>query len=104
MTLAHPHIARFFDLVFQIIGLMNYGYGTVMFSGTSLISPANGLMVFCLIGFASMSARLLAIWLLEVWPEVAIDDDGVVMDNLKERVGDSQVKLLGVKDREVAET
>jgi hypothetical protein len=93
LTLAHPHFARFLDLVFQIIGLMNYGYGTVMLSGTSLVSPKNGLAVFCLMSFASMSSRLLTIWLLEVWPEAP----ATLQDMVK---GDgSQIELLGVNGR-----
>jgi hypothetical protein len=97
LLLAHPHIARFFDLVFQVIGLMNYGYGT------SLVSPENGLAVFCLMGFASMSSRLLAIWLVEVWPEVPVEDNAIIIDSLKGSDGESTVKLLGVRDREVPE-
>lgn len=103
LLLAHPRIARFFDLVFQVIGLMNYGYGTVMLSGTSLVSPANSLMVFCLMGFASMSSRLLAIWLVEVWPEVPVEDSGIAMGALKEDDGQSADKLLGARSREVPE-
>ena len=104
LLLAHPHIARFFDLVFQVIGLMNYGYGTVMLSGTSLVSPSNSLMVFCLMGFASMSSRLLAIWLVEVWPEVPVEENGIAMGDLNEGDGQSAVKLLGVQSGEMPET
>jgi hypothetical protein len=52
---------------------MNYGYGTVMLSGTTLVSPRNSLVVFCLMGYASVCSRLAAIWLLEVFPDVPND-------------------------------
>lgn len=95
LTLARPHIARFVDLLFQIIGLMNYGYGTVILSGTTLISPVNALTVFCLMGFTSMSARLLAIWLLEVFPEVPVLKGQVTTtDNFKGNESESQSERL----------
>jgi hypothetical protein len=98
LTLAHPHWARFSDILFQVIELMNYGFGTVMLSGTSLVSPVNGLTVFCLMGFSSMSSRLLAIWLLEVFPEVSevseVAERGIMMDALKRSGGESLVELL----------
>lgn len=84
LTLAHLNWARFSELLFQIIGLMNYGYGTVILSATTLVTPTNALMVFFLIGFASMSSRLLAIWLLEVFPEVPVlKRQGTTIDNFK---------------------
>jgi hypothetical protein len=73
LTLTHPRVARFMEIVFQILGLMNYGYGTVMLSGTTLVSPRNSLVVFCLMGYASVCSRLAAIWLLEVFPDVPND-------------------------------
>ncbi|KAE9380919.1 hypothetical protein N431DRAFT_459831 [Stipitochalara longipes BDJ] len=69
LTTVYPQVSRSLDLIFQILGLMNYGYGTVMLSSTALVSPPNGLMVFCLIGFASLCSRLLALWILQVEPE-----------------------------------
>ena len=77
---------------------MNYGYGTVMLSSTTLVSPDYALGVFCLMGFASMGSRLLAIWLLEVFPEVPVPERRVIiMDHLKGNEGESTVKLLGVE-------
>jgi hypothetical protein len=108
LTLAHPHWARCSDLMFQVIGLMNYGFGTVMLSGTSLVSPRSGLSVFCLMGFSSMSSRLLAIWLLEVFPEVEEKEEdeeedvverGIMMDPLEISDGESLVNLLRVQAR-----
>lgn len=99
LELAHPHWARFFDLVFQIISLMNYGYGTAIFSGTSLVSPLNGLTVFCLMGFSSMSSRLLAIWILEVVPEVAAEDAGTLMVDMNGSETESKVELLRMQSR-----
>lgn len=53
---------------------MNYGYGTVMLSGINLVSPQSGLQIFCYMGFAALTSRLVTIWLLEIWPEVAVMD------------------------------
>lgn len=47
------------------------GYGTVMLSGTTLVSPINALKVFCRIGFSAVTSRLVVIWLLEVFPRNA---------------------------------
>lgn len=73
LTLAHPRFARFMEIFFQVLGLMNYGYGTVILSGTTLVSPRNALVVFCLMGYASVCSRLAVIWLLEVFPDVSND-------------------------------
>lgn len=72
LMLAHPYMARFSELLFKMTGLMNYGYGTVILSETTSVSPPNALIVFCLMEFWSMSSRLLDIWLLEVFLEVAV--------------------------------
>lgn len=69
LYVAHPKIARFMALLIQVIGLMNYGFGTVMLSGTTLVSPRNALLIFVLIGLAALASRLVTIWLLEVYPE-----------------------------------
>jgi hypothetical protein len=79
-----------------------------MLSGTSLVSPRSGLSVFCLMGFSSMSSRLLAIWLLEVFPEVEEKEEdeeedvverGIMMDPLEISDGESLVNLLRVQAR-----
>lgn len=55
---------------------MNYGYGTVMLSSITLVNPVTALEVFTLLGFSAVMGRLIAIWLLEVYPDVSIHDDG----------------------------
>jgi hypothetical protein len=75
LEIKHPKIARFFQLAFQVIGLMNYGYGTVMLSGTSLVDPVNALKVFCRLGFAGLGSRLIAIWVLNVFPDVRVIEE-----------------------------
>ena len=53
---------------------MNYGYGTLQFSGFTLVGPFFAIRTFTLIGFSSLISRLIAIWLLEVYPDVRIGD------------------------------
>jgi hypothetical protein len=107
LTLAHPRVARFMEIVFQVSGLMNYGYGTAILSGTTLVTPSNSLIVLCLMGFASVASRLAAIWLLEVVPDVSADEgeeEGILMVKVGKEVSmdlggksaeESKVNLLG---------
>jgi hypothetical protein len=99
LTLAHPRLARCFDMLFQILGLMNYGYGTVMLSGTTLVAPPMALQVFCLTGFASLSSRLVVLWVVQVWPEEPIEKEGLI-GNLQAIEGESGIALLGVQGKE----
>lgn len=78
MIVKFPKMERFLTLCFQIIGFMNYGYGTVMLSSITLVNPVTALEVFTLLGFSAVMGRLIAIWLLEVYPDVSIHGDGVV--------------------------
>jgi hypothetical protein len=95
------------EIVFQVSGLMNYGYGTAILSGTTLVTPSNSLIVLCLMGFASVASRLAAIWLLEVVPDVSADEgeeEGILMVKVGKEVSmdlggksaeESKVNLLG---------
>ncbi len=76
------------------------GFGTVMLSGTSLVSPRNGLTVFCLMGFSSVSSRLLALWPLEVFPDSIVDLDGdIILNVLDRKSAESRAELLSIDTR-----
>lgn len=84
LAVQHLKVERFFTLLFQVIGLMNYGYGTVMLSSMTLVGPTQALKIFTLIGFSAVTGRLIAIWLLEVFPDGPTDDGGyTAMDGMK---------------------
>jgi hypothetical protein len=74
LEIRHIKVVRFNMLVWRVFGLMNYGYGTVLLSGTTLVSPKNALAVICLLGFSGVLARLIAIWVLEVYPDNIVDE------------------------------
>jgi hypothetical protein len=86
-------------MLFQILGLMNYGYGTVILSGKTLVAPQMALQVFCLIGFASLSSRLVVLWVVRVWPEEPIEKEELI-GNLQANEGESGIALVGVQGRE----
>jgi len=65
-----PRIARFLDVFFQVTGLMNYGYGTVILSGMMLVNPYFALRTFILLGFLALIAKLVALWVLDIYPDV----------------------------------
>lgn len=79
-------MARFIALAFQIVGIMNYGYGTVLLSGTTLVHPNVALRIFTLMGFAGVLARLIVIWLLDVYPDVEVRSDEVLREERREGV------------------
>jgi hypothetical protein len=60
---------RFFNLLFQFTAIMNYGYATVMLSSTTLVSYQNGLRVFYQMGLCGLVGRLVALWVLKVYPD-----------------------------------
>jgi hypothetical protein len=72
LTIKFPRVERLLALVFNIIELMNYGYGTVMLSGMTLVNPVVALRIFTSIGFSAVMGRIIALWLLEVYPDVPI--------------------------------
>jgi hypothetical protein len=49
---------------------MNYGYGTVALSGMMLINPYKALITFVLVALSSLLAKLMALWLLSLFPDV----------------------------------
>jgi hypothetical protein len=49
---------------------MNYGFGTAILSGMMLINPYIALRTFILIGLSGMVAKLIALWLLSVYPDI----------------------------------
>lgn len=59
---------------------MNYGFGTLQFSGFTLVGPFFAIRTFTLIGCSSLISRLIAIWLLEVYPDVDVEGgkDGAI--------------------------
>lgn len=76
LEVRQTRIARFLAIVFQVVGIINYGYGTLMFSGFTLVGPTNSIRVFTLVGFSSLVSRLIAIWLLEVYPDEKVSEQG----------------------------
>ena len=75
-------MARFLATIFQVTGVMNYAYGTLLFSGFTLLAPHYAMRTFTLIGFSSLVSKIIAIWLLEVFPDVPVDggtSDGIEM-------------------------
>lgn len=82
LEIRHPRTARLLAIVFQVTGLMNYGYGTLQFSGFTLVAPYFAMRTFTLIGCSALVSRLIAMWLLEVYPDVPVDkgkSDGIEM-------------------------
>ena len=73
LTVMRPRLARFFDLLFQVTGILNYGYGTVILSGTTLVNPFFAFRFVALVGVSSILGRLIALWLLSVYPGCKID-------------------------------
>lgn len=55
-----------------------------MFSGFTLVGPTNSIRVFTVVGFSSLVSRLIAIWLLEVYPDERLP-------------GDREVEIEGVR-------
>lgn len=86
LDIKFPRMARFIALAFQIVGIMNYGYGTVLLSGTTLVHPNVALRIFTLMGFAGVLARLIVIWLLDVYPDVEVRSDEVLREERREGV------------------
>lgn len=72
LEIRHPRMARFLATIFQITGVMNYAYGTLLFSGFTLVAPYYAMRTFTLIGFSSLVSRIIALWLLEVYPDVPV--------------------------------
>lgn len=76
---------------------MNYGYGTVMLSSMTLVGPTQALKIFVMIGFSAVTGRLIAVWLLEVYPDGPAKAEGgyTVVDGIK------MVTLNGMKHQTI---
>lgn len=93
VKLAHPYWARFKTLFFEVVSLMDYAYGTVTLSSMSLISSRQAVVIVCILGFSALSARLIAILLLEV----LTDEHGTQNAHKQKAHNDGAKPLLQVK-------
>jgi len=62
LQIIYPRMARFLVFFFQFFSIMNYGFGTVMLSSTTLVTITNALFVFWQLGLCGLAGRCLAIW------------------------------------------
>jgi hypothetical protein len=60
-------------LFFKVVGVMNYGYETVVLSGMMLVNPYMALRTFVLVGLSDLIAKLVTLWLLTLYPDVEIE-------------------------------
>jgi len=81
LEVAHPKLARFIALFVKVLGLVNYGYGTVILSAMTLVSTQNALGVFATMGVMSLGARLITIWLVDIFPELQVDEGKTGVDS-----------------------
>jgi hypothetical protein len=65
----------------KVLGLVNYGYGTVILSAMTLVSTQNALGVFATMGVMSLGARLITIWLVDIFPELQVDEGKTGVDS-----------------------
>lgn len=65
-------IARFMGVFFQFFSIMNYGFGTVMLSATTLINMTSALSIFWELGLSGLAGRLIALWVLQVYPDIPL--------------------------------
>ncbi|KAF1849573.1 uncharacterized protein K460DRAFT_119 [Cucurbitaria berberidis CBS 394.84] len=70
LAVRRPRIARGLALFFQVTGLMNYVYGTVILSGMMLVNPYIALRTVAVIGLSGLLAKLIAMWLLTIFPDI----------------------------------
>lgn len=75
-----------------------------MLSGMQLVHPQYGLKVFCLMVFAAVASRLVAIWLLEVWPEVPVKDSERDLDEIGSPNTASDSNHHGLEKNEISST
>jgi hypothetical protein len=85
-----PRMERLLALAFKIVELMNYGYGTVMLSSMTLVNPVIALRIFTEIGFSAVGARIIALWVLEVYRDVPIYESANTELNGSDGEGASQ--------------
>ena len=100
LKLRHVHVARFLAVFFQVVGVMNYGYGTLQFSGFTLVGAYFAIRTFTLIGFSSLVSRLIAIWVLEVYPDEIVESaeaKGVGMISEEEVTSDKHTVTTSVR-------
>ncbi|KAF4626350.1 hypothetical protein G7Y89_g11812 [Cudoniella acicularis] len=93
LTLAHPKAARFLALFVRVLCLMNYAFGTAINATTTFVAPFSAIKVLVIMGCATLAARLVAIWCVEVWPEEEVDEGEEEEDeHVKEGQGEGMKK------------